>query len=85
VIDVIAGIMLNVMTTSSVDAVQGVFDMVQRSVYDEPAIPEKDDAGLEIDDMVPPVPLIMLHAPVPAVAAFAASVTEVCPHVVALV
>ena len=65
------------------DAVQGLFVIVQRKVYEEPAVPVKVDAALDAVVIVPPVPLTMLHAPVPTVGALPARVTEVCPQVAA--
>ena len=46
-------------------------------------MPVNVDVGLDGVFTVPPVPLTILHAPVPAVGAFAANVTCVKPHVVA--
>ena len=73
------------MTTSSVDAAHGAFDIVQRKVYDVPAVPVKVEVGLDGVPIVPPVPLIIVQLPVPIVGALPASVTDVCPHVAALV
>ena len=42
-----------------------------------PAVPLNEDVGLEGVVTVPPVPLTMLHAPVPVVGVLPASVTEV--------
>ena len=81
----VVGFWLNVITTSSVDAVHGLFDTVQRNVYVDPAVPLKVDVALEAVVIVPPVPLTMLQAPVPIDAALPASVTDVNPHVAELV
>ena len=66
---------LNVTSTSSVEAVHGLLLMIQRRVYVVPAVPVNVEVGLEVVVTVPPLPLTMLHAPVPTVAVFAASVT----------
>ena len=50
-----------------------------------PVIPLNEDVALEGVVTVPPVPEIIVHAPVPALAASAASVTKVIPQVAALV
>ena len=81
----VVGFWLKVITTSSVDAVHGLFDIVHRNVYEEPAVPLKVDVALEDVVIVPPVPLTMLQAPVPIDAALPASVTDVNPHVAELV
>ena len=67
--------MLKVITTSSVEAGHGELEIVQRNVYVVPAVPLKVDVGLEGVVTMPPVPLIMLHDPVPTDGVFAASVT----------
>ena len=77
------GFRLNVITTSSVDAVHGLFDIVQLKVYVEPAVPIKVEVGLDAVVIVPPVPLTMLHAPVPTVGVLPARVTVVNPQVAA--
>ena len=46
-----------------------------------PAVPLKLELGLEAVPKLPPVPLTMLHAPVPLPGAFAPSVTVVNPQV----
>jgi hypothetical protein len=77
----VAGFWLNLMVTSSVEAVQGELLIVQRNVYVVPAVPVKVDVGLDGVVTVPPEPLTILHAPVPIVAVFAANVTVVKPQV----
>ena len=72
---------MKVITTSSVEAVQGELEIVQRNVYVTPGVPLKVDVGLDGLVTVPPVPLIILHAPVPTDGVFAASVTWVSPQV----
>lgn len=71
------GFAVNVMTTSSVEALQGELLIVQRNVYVVPATPVKVEVGLDGVVTVPPAPLTMLQAPVPTVAVFAAKVAEV--------
>ena len=77
------GLVLNAITTSSVEAVHGLLLILQRNVYVLPAVPVKVDVGLEEVVTVPPVPLIILHAPVPTVGVLAARVTVVSPQVAA--
>ncbi len=48
-----------------------------------PAVPVKVDVGLEVVVTVPPVPLMILHSPVPTVGVLPARVTEVSPQVAA--
>ena len=55
--------------------------MVQRNVYVLPAVPVKVDTALEVVVTVPPVPLMILHAPVPTVGVLAANITDVSPQV----
>jgi hypothetical protein len=55
--------------------------MVQRKVYVFPLTPLNVDVGFEMFTTDPPTPEIMLHAPVPTDGVFAASVTDVKPHV----
>ena len=74
---------MKVITTSSVDAVQGLLDIVQRKLYVEPAVPVNVDVALDAVPIVPPVPLTMLQAPVPIEAALPAKVTLVNPQVAA--
>ena len=69
------------MTTWSVEAGQGLFEIVHCKVYDIPAVPLNVVVGLDALLNEPPEPLIMLHAPVPSVAALAARVTVVRPQV----
>ena len=70
-------------TTSSVDAAQGLLDIVQRKVYEEPEAPVNVDVALDGSLIVPPDPLTMLQEPVPSKGALPARVTEVCPQVAA--
>ena len=72
---------MKVITTSSVDAEHGLFDIVHLKVYVEPAIPVKVDVALDDVVIVPPVPLTMLQAPVPTDGVLPAKVTEVNPQV----
>lgn len=68
---------VNVTTTSSVDAAQGLFVTVHRKVYELPAIPVKFDVGEDAVVMFPPAPEMIDHEPVPTVGVFAASAVEV--------
>ena len=72
---------MNVILTSSVDAVHGAFEIVHLKTYAVPAVPVNVDVGLEGVVTVPPVPLTMLQFPVPTVGALPASVTVVSPQV----
>ena len=65
------------------EAVLGALEMVQRRVYVEPAVPLKVVARLEALAKEPPVPLSMLHIPVPTAGESAARVTVVRPQVAA--
>jgi hypothetical protein len=80
-VNVTVGIVLNVITTSSVDGVQGLFEIVHLNVYVEPAKPLKVEVALDGVVIVPPVPLTMLQAPVPTEGVLPARVTVVNPHV----
>ena len=76
---------MNVITTSSVLAVHGELEIVQRKVYVVPAVPlnvEVADVGVVT---VPPAPLMIDHAPVPTDGALPAKVTVVNPQVAELV
>jgi hypothetical protein len=75
------GVVLNVITTSSVDGVHGLFEIVHLKVYVEPAVPIKVEVGLEGVVIFPPVPLTMLQAPVPTEGVLPARVTVVKPQV----
>jgi len=75
------GFAVSVITTSSVEAVQGALLIVQRSVYVVPATPVKPEVGLDGVVTVPPTPLMMLHAPVPVVGVLAAKVALVAHSV----
>jgi hypothetical protein len=78
----VVGFLLNVITTSSVDAVHGLFEIVHLKVYDEPAVPVKVEVRLLASANDPPVPLTMLQAPVPIDGVLPANVTVVKPQVV---
>ena len=75
------GFWLNVITTSSVDEVHGLFEIVHLKVYVEPATPLKEDVGLDAVAIVPHVPVTILQAPVPTVGVLPARVTFVNPQV----
>ena len=72
---------LNVMITSSVEGVQAPLEMVHRKVYEVPTVPVKVEVALETEFNVPPVPLMMLQAPVPTEGALAERVAVVVPQI----
>jgi hypothetical protein len=80
----VVGLLLNVITTSSVDAVHGEFDIVHLKVYVDPAVPVKVDVALAGVVTVPPAPDIILHAPDPMEGTLPARVTVVSPQVAEL-
>lgn len=55
--------------------------IVQRNVYVLPATPENAEVGLDGVVIDPPVPLTIVHDPVPTVGVFPASVVDVSPHI----
>jgi hypothetical protein len=59
----------------------GGFVMVQRKVYAVPAVPVNVLTGLVGVVIDPPVPLTILHAPVPVTGVLPANVTVVIPQV----
>ena len=71
------GFAVKVITTSSVEAAQGAFAIVQRRVYTVPATPVNAEVGDVGVVTVPPTPETMLQLPTPTVGVFAAKVTEV--------
>jgi hypothetical protein len=71
---------LNVIVTSSVLAVHGALLIVQRNVYVVPAVPLNELVGLPLAPKLPPVPEMMLQAPVPTVAVLPAKVVLVTPQ-----
>ena len=77
----VLGFWLNVITTSSLDAVHGEFDIVHLNVYVDPAVPLNVDVGLDELLNVPPLPLTIDHKPVPTDGLFPAKVTVVSPQV----
>jgi hypothetical protein len=70
-----------VILTSSVDGVQGAFEIVHLNVYAVPATPVKVLVGLVGVVTVPPAPDVIVHAPVPTAGVLAARVTVVSPQV----
>ena len=70
-----------VITTLSVEVVQVPLLIVHFKVYAVPAFPEKEEVAELALAMFPPLPLIIVHAPVPTVGVFAASVAFVIPQV----
>jgi hypothetical protein len=79
------GTWLNLITTSSVDAVHGLLDIVHLRVYVVTAVPLNVEVALAGVVIVPPVPLTILHKPVPIAGVLPPSVTLVNPHVAASV
>ena len=77
------GEILNVITTSSVLDVHGLFAIVQLKVYVLPAVPENVLVAEDGVVTVPPVPLIIDQVPVPTDGVFPAKVTDVKPQVAA--
>jgi hypothetical protein len=71
------GDLSKVISTSSVLGVQAPFEIVQRSVYVFPRVPVNPEAGLVASENEPPVPLTMVHAPLPTIGLLAANVPEV--------
>jgi hypothetical protein len=71
------------MLISSADGVHGALLIVQRNTYAVPAVPVKVLVGLVGIATVPPIPLTILHTPVPNAGVFAASVVVVKPHIAA--
>ena len=67
--------------TLSVDAVHGAWLMVHINTYAVPAVPVKVLVGLVGVVTVPPIPLTILHAPVPTTGVLAARVAVVNPHI----
>ena len=55
--------------------------MVHLNTYAVPAVPVKVLTGLVGVVIVPPVPLTILHAPVPTAGVLAARVAVVNPHI----
>jgi hypothetical protein len=72
---------LKVILTSSVDGVHGALLIVHLNTYAVPAVPVKVLVGLAGVVIVPPAPLTILHAPVPAAGVLAARVAVVTPHI----
>lgn len=77
------GRVLNVILTSSVEGVHDALVIVHLNVYVDPATPVKVLVGLVGVVTVPPIPEVIVQAPVPTAGAFAAKVTVVNPHVAA--
>ena len=76
----VVGFWLKVITTSSVLGVQGALLIVHRNVYVLPAVPLNVLVALAVFPKLPPVPLTMLHNPVPTVGVLPASVVLVTPQ-----
>jgi hypothetical protein len=65
--------------TISSDDEQRPLVIVQRNVYDEPVDPVKVDVGFDGALITPPVPLTMVHSPVPTEGELPASVADIIP------
>jgi len=74
------GFWLKVIVKSSLEAAQGELLMVQRSTYVVPAVPLNTLVGLDGVVIAPPVPLTILHDPVPTAGVLPASDALVRPH-----
>ena len=75
------GVAVNVITTSSVEATQGAFAIVQRNVYVLPGVPVNTEVGLLAVVTDPPVPVMIVQVPVPTVGVLPAN-TAVFPQTV---
>jgi hypothetical protein len=64
---------------SSDDALHGLFDIVHLNTYPTPAVPVNVEVGLVGVVILPPVPLTMVHNPVPTTGVFPARVTDMDP------
>ena len=71
------------MVTVAEEEAQGGLEIVHCKTYVVPAVPVNAEAGLEGVVTEPPLPLKMLHKPVPTAGVFPASVVEVSPHMLA--
>ena len=79
--DVITGLAVKLITTSSVLGEQGALLIVHLNVYVVPATPVNVEVGLDAVVTLPPAPDMILQAPVPTVGVLAARVTEVAQTV----
>jgi len=77
---VIVGNPRRVIDTSSLVAVHGGLEIVQRRTYVVPDTPVKVDVGLDGLANEPPAPLTMLHVPVPVTGVLPARVAVVAPQ-----
>ena len=73
------------MLTSSVEGVHSALLIVHLRTYAVPDVPVNVLTGFAGSVIVPPVPLTILHDPVPMTGIFAASVAVVTPHIAASV
>jgi hypothetical protein len=64
---------------SSDDALHGLLDIVHLNTYPTPAVPVNVEVGLVGVVILPPVPLTMVHNPVPTTGVFPARVTDMAP------
>jgi hypothetical protein len=64
---------------SSDDALHGLFDIVHLNTYPTPAVPVNVEVGLVGVVIVPPVPLTIVHNPVPTLGVLPARVTDIAP------
>jgi len=68
-----------VIVISSDDALHGLFDIVHLKTYVTPAVPLSVEVGLVGVVIVPPVPLTMVHNPVPTLGVLPARVADMAP------
>ena len=76
----VVGVALTEITTSSLDAVHGELDIVQRNVDDSPIVKPVTPDVRKVGLVTCAVPEITVHKPVPTVGLFPASVVVVVLH-----
>jgi hypothetical protein len=64
---------------SSDDVLHGLLDIVHLNTYPTPAVPVNVEVGLVGVVILPPVPLTMVHNPVPTLGVLPARVTDMAP------
>ena len=72
-------IYVEVIVISSDDVLHGLFDIVHLKTYVTPAVPLSVEVGLVGVVIVPPVPLTIVHNPVPTAGVFPARVADIVP------